>query len=461
MDRFMDNPWFLRGLALLFALLLFLVVQSEEDQSGKAAAGTDIAVLQDIPVEVYYDNENLIVTGVPESVNLTIEGPANIVQTTRALKDFTLFVDLRSLVMGAHTVKIQHENLSDKLEVRIDPDTVDVMIEERITKEFRVDPEMNEQLLADNYIINSIETDPSTVMVTGAKSIVDSISFVKASVAAEGGVDGPIEQKARVRVLDRELNKLNVEIEPAEVTVKADISEYTRSVPVTLRRTGKPPEGVTVGDITSATESVKVSGPRNVVDNLENVPVDVDLSKVSGTGKLTVEVPKPSGVTKVSPGKIEVNVQTSSNDSEEAMAATPDDETDPAKEQESPDAGNGGVAEAPAEPQEKPKPQPEEEGNASPDVEESRELAGMTVEIRGLVEGKKGEVVQPPNGQVSLTVRGKQSALASAGKKDFAVFVDAAGLQDGESSLNVQVAGPEGISAVPSVQRVTVRVLTA
>ncbi|SIT88137.1 CdaR family protein [Edaphobacillus lindanitolerans] len=462
MDKFMDNPWFLRGVAFVLAVLLFLVVKTEEDQAGRAAAGTDIAVLQDVPVEVFYDDENLVVTGVPESVNLTIEGPANIVQTTRALKDFTLFVDLRSLVMGSHTVRIQHENLSDKLDVRIDPDTVDVMIEERITREFRVDPELNERLLAENYIINSIETDPATVMVTGAKSIVDSISFVKASISAEGGIDGPIEQQARVRVLDRELNKLNVDIEPAEVTVKADISEYTRNVPITLKRTGELPEGISVNEMTTATDTVKVSGPKSVLDKLEEIPVEVDLAKVTGTGKLSVEVPKPSGVTKVSPGKIEINVKTNKKESDEAQAdAEETDEPETDAEQTENDKSEDIAAKPPAESEETPPPAEPEEGNSSAEVEESQELNGMMIEIRGLVEGKKGEIVQPPNGQLNLTLKGKRAALASAAKKDFAVFVDATGLPDGESSLNVQVNGPEGIDAVPSVNRVTVRILTA
>ena len=105
-------------------------------------------IIRDVPVEVYYDNENLVVTGVPETVNMTIEGPINIVQTTKLLKDFTLFVDLRDLTMGKHHVEIQHENISEKLQVRIDPATIDVVIEEKITETFRVDPNlMNDCLL--------------------------------------------------------------------------------------------------------------------------------------------------------------------------------------------------------------------------------------------------------------------------------------------------------------------------
>ena len=93
-----------------------------------------------MPVEVYYDNENLVVTGVPETVNITIEGPINLVQTTKLLKDFSLIVDLRTLTMGKHSVSIQPENISEKLQVRIEPAMVDVFIEEKITETFKVEP---------------------------------------------------------------------------------------------------------------------------------------------------------------------------------------------------------------------------------------------------------------------------------------------------------------------------------
>ena len=108
---------------------------------------------------MYYDNENLVVTGVPETVNMTIEGPTNIVQTTKLLKDFTLRVDLSSLPMGRHTVEIEHENISDKLQVRFDPATIEVVIEEKITQTFRVDPELNERLLAEDFNVVKIDVD--------------------------------------------------------------------------------------------------------------------------------------------------------------------------------------------------------------------------------------------------------------------------------------------------------------
>ena len=60
--------------------------------------------------------------------------------------------------------------------------------------------------------------------------MVDAISFVKVSIASDGSLDKPFEQKSRVRVLDRDLNKLSVALDPEEVTVKVDIQEYSREI---------------------------------------------------------------------------------------------------------------------------------------------------------------------------------------------------------------------------------------
>jgi YbbR domain-containing protein len=223
MDRIMDNPWFLRFTALFLAVILFYSVQTEEGEPNGGKVGDHLDMIRDVPVQVYYDNENLVVTGVPETVNITIEGPINLVQTTKMLKDFSLIVDLRTLTMGRHQVSIQSENISEKLDVRIDPAMVNVLIEEKITETFKVEPEFNKRLLAEDFQVANIDVVPSTIEVTGAKSIIESISFVKATVVGENGIRESFEQQAKIRVLDRDLNKLDVSIVPETVTVKVEV----------------------------------------------------------------------------------------------------------------------------------------------------------------------------------------------------------------------------------------------
>ncbi|PIC58134.1 hypothetical protein CSV80_04305 [Sporosarcina sp. P12(2017)] len=310
MDKFMDSPWFLRLTALFLAIMLFLSVKAE-DQSSRNTIGDMFDLMQDVPVEVYYDTENLVVTGVPDMVNMTIEGPAQIVQTTKLLKDFTLKLDLQNLTLGEHNVRIQAENLSDKLDVRLDPATVTINIEEKVTQSFRVDPEMNTRLLAEGYEVKSMGVQPSSINVTGAKSVVDAISFVKVSITSDGSLDKPFEQKSRVRVLDRDLNKLSVALDPEEVTVKVDVQEYSREIPLKLQQKGQSPTGITIESAVPENQSVRIHGPKSTVDAIKEIPVELDITKITKSGKVEVDVKKPEGITKVTPAKLKVQVKVS------------------------------------------------------------------------------------------------------------------------------------------------------
>ena len=306
MDKMMDSPWFLRITALLLAMLLFLTIKSDEENLNAATNGNTTDIIRDVPVEVYYDDDNLVVTGVPETVDMTIEGPTSDVQTAKQLQDFTVFVDLRSMNMGEHDVMLQVENVSDQLQVTLDPAYIEVNIEEKITRELLVDPEFNDRLLAENFVVTTMKSDPQRIQITGAKSIIDSISFVKATVSGDQGIDKTFTKEASVKVLDKDLSKLNVAIEPEVVNVTIEIEEYSKEVPITLRQTGKPKEGVTINELSPSFGNVRVYGNRAAIDDLSVIIVDVDISKLEDSKQLKVKIPLPKGVSKTSESQIEV-----------------------------------------------------------------------------------------------------------------------------------------------------------
>ena len=306
MDKMMDSPWFLRITALLLAMLLFLTIKSDEENLNAATNGNTTDIIRDVPVEVYYDDDSLVVTGVPETVDMTIEGPTSDVQTAKQLQDFTVFVDLRSMNMGEHDVMLQVENVSDQLQVTLDPAYIEVNIEEKITRELLVDPEFNDRLLAENFVVTTMKSDPQRIQITGAKSIIDSISFVKATVSGDQGIDKTFTKEASVKVLDKDLSKLNVAIEPEVVNVTIEIEEYSKEVPITLRQTGKPKEGVTINELKPSFGNVRVYGNRAAIDALSVMVVDVDVSKLEESKQLTVKIPLPKGVSRISETQIEV-----------------------------------------------------------------------------------------------------------------------------------------------------------
>jgi len=305
-----DSPWVLRVTALLLAFLLFLYVQGGNESSVDSSTSTEqFDIIKDVPVKLYYDDDNLVVTGLPQTVNVTIKGPFQVVLQTKAMKDFTVFVDLRNLPMGEHQVPLQFENISSKLEVTLDPANVDVVVEEKVTKEFHVDPEMNSNLVAEDYVLSGMEADPATVLVTGAKSVIEKISYIKATVQEDAGLNESFKQKANVKVLDRDLNRLDVAISPDTVNVKVKIEPYSRELPLVLNPVGKSPEGVAIDDLTLRTNTVRVSGSKAKIDQLQQITVDVDASNIKESKDYEIELALPDGVRFITPQKIKVGAK--------------------------------------------------------------------------------------------------------------------------------------------------------
>ena len=310
MDKMIDSPWVLRITSLALAILLFFSVRSEINSSERLAVNEQEDVIRDVPVEVYYDTDNLIVTGIPSVVDVRIKGPMQDVLKVKASRDFKVFIDLNRLLIGEHKVKLQYENISRKLDVELDPATVDIKIEERVTKEFKVEAEMNRQTIAEGFVLKGLNVTPPNVFITGAKSAIDSISYVKATVAGDNSKEH-FTQNADVRVLDKELNKLDVEVNPKTVKVDIDISEYSRDVPITLTQKGKPKSGLQIDDMKAEQRFITVYGTKSIVDAITTIEVPVDVAKFTESKTYNVPITKPEGISKLGADAIKVKVQIS------------------------------------------------------------------------------------------------------------------------------------------------------
>ncbi|MFC4354816.1 YbbR-like domain-containing protein [Chryseomicrobium palamuruense] len=432
MDKMMDNPWFLRIISLLFAVLLFITVQNELEGNQINTVGTSVESIPNVPVEVYYDDDNLIVTGAPETVTLYIEGPSNIVLSAQTMQDFTAFIDLSNLPLGEHEVEIQFENLSNRLDIRTDPQTVTVNIEELITEEFTVEPDMNERLLADNYVVKSTNVEPNRVTVTGARSIVEAISFVKATVSGEQGINESFEQQASVRVLDRDLNKLDVIIEPQEVTVSVEIEQYNKEIPVRLEQQGTPADDVTIDGVSTSVTNIRVYGARSAIDALEELEVPVDVSEIRESGTVQVPIELPEGISRANRDTIPVRIV--------VTVETPE----PTPDEEASDAGIN-VEEEEAE-----------------DVSTTRTFEDVPIVVAGLTEEWSSTFTIPSEGVVSVTATGRESEINNLTAADVQVEVNASEVaEEGEYTLPLSVTGKTGIIWTAELTQATIVVATA
>ena len=82
--------------------------------------------------------------------------------------------------------------------------------------------------------------------ITGAKDVIDRISYVKATLKEKNKLKETFTDEANIQVLDKDLNKLDVEVDPEKVKVTIPVKNNSKTVPINIMRKGTPPDGITI-----------------------------------------------------------------------------------------------------------------------------------------------------------------------------------------------------------------------
>jgi YbbR domain-containing protein len=393
MDKLMDSPWFIKVVALVLAVLLFgSVPKNDPDKPGDVNVPSDekVETIEEVPVKRVYDTDTLVVSGVPETVSVTLQGPKNLVQQAKTLRNFEVFVDLTDAEMGKQRVPITIKDISDRLTVTIEPGYANVSVQEKVTKEFKVEAEFSGSIVEEGYIAEKPTVEPNKVQITGAKDIVDKITYVKATVNSSGKISETITREASVLVLDKEMNKLDVNVEPQTVDVTIPVKSSSKKVPIDIVRKGTSPSGVTIDSITLDTKEAEIIANPDVLDKVESARVEVDISKIDEDTEITLPVIIANGVVKVSPETVKVSV------------------------------------------------------NVTTQTEKT--ISNIPIEIEGMDDGYDVDFLNPANGQTNIIVSGPSDIVSPLAAGNFKILINVSGLDEGEHEVDLKVTAPQNIT---------------
>lgn len=400
-DKLMDNHWFLKIISLVLAVLLFSSVPDMEKATNEnLPSKNNVETITDVPVKSYYDTENFVVSGVPEKVNVTIQGPKNIVQMTKSLRNFEAYVDLSNAEIGTQRVPIKIRDISDKLKVKVEPSYAKVNVQERVTKEFKVEAEFNKNLLEDGYVSEEPIVEPNTVKITGAKDVIDRISYVIATLDIEGYINGTVTREATIQALDKKLNKLDVNVDPETVTVTVPVKSSSKTVPIKIVQKGTPPEGVSINSVSIDKKEATIFAKPEVLDQTDSVRVEVDVSNIQKDTELTVPVIISKGISKVDPKTVKVKINV-------------DDKVD--------------------------------DNKVNDEKDEEKTLSNLPIKTEGLNEKYKVAFLDPASATANLTIIGSSDIIKTISEDDFSLFIDVSNLSKGNHELDIQVKGPKNV----------------
>ncbi|MGE7663350.1 CdaR family protein [Peribacillus sp. NPDC097197] len=439
MDKFTNSAWFMRIVAFALAALLFISVNFEME-SDKKSLGLSTApengteTIENVPVEVYYDRENLVVSGVPETVDVTLKGAKSLLINAKSQRDFKVYVDLSDpeISMGDRTVTFKISDLNEKLVATIDPEYAEVNVQERMTKEFKVDAEYNSSLLEEGYTAGQPTVSPETVKITGAKDVIEKISYVKANLEIRKGLNESVNGQATVKALDRDLNKLDVAIEPASVAVSLKVSIPSKKVSIVPEQTGKAKAGVRIKSISVDPTEVTLYGQEASLDKINALNLPVNISKVDGDTELELNLSKPESVQKMSLSKATVKIRTEKVDVEDKDTEEEAEEV-VVEEEKTVD-------------------------KVEPETTESKTFTNLKIIPVGKQDDQEVEL---DTDVMSITLNGKAEDLKKISKDDISLTVDVSNLDEGKHDVELAVKVPAGVSWELDSKRVAVSVSMA
>ncbi|EUJ32038.1 hypothetical protein MFLO_07622 [Listeria floridensis FSL S10-1187] len=437
MDRILNNKWSIRIVALVLAAILFTSVSTDNKNSGgsfQTTSQNDTEVIQNIPVEVYYDKKNLYVSGLPETVTVTISGPRSIVQNTRAQQDFEVYADLRNASIGEQEVKLKIKNVSARLKATISPEKVRVNVQEKVTKKFSVEAELANSAIADGYKAGTPTVSPGRVSITGAKDTISQIAYVKANVDESKKHKDDFETEAQVAAFDKNLNKLDVEISPQKVKVSVPVSKVGKSVPIKLRASGNPSDDITISSMTADQSEVVVVGDDDVLDRINQITIQVPVSGITADTVREIKIPVPNGANSVQPTTIEVRIKTTKKSSANSSSGS----TNGSSNGDSSNNTNQNNNQA--------------EENENQETTSSKVFANKEITLSSLPDDLTATMTSPANGRVTVTLRGPKNLLDGLTQADISAFVDLSKATAGSYSNKIEIGNlPAGVSYTLSV----------
>ncbi|MBX5319836.1 YbbR-like domain-containing protein [Staphylococcus caprae] len=299
----LESKWGLRFVALILAVFFFLSVNNvfgnvfnTDDISQKSTK-----TIQDVPVDVIYNNKDLHVTKAPDSVDVNLSGPQSKLIKIENPEDLKVTVDLSDKKAGSYHKKYQVKGIGNDVSYSVKPKTANVNLEKKVTKEMHVQPDVSQSDIDNNYKVSKQKISPETVEVTGGEQQLKKIAYLKATFKNFSKITKDTNDVAEVNAFDKELNKLNVSINPNEVNLKVSVAPFSKKVKVHTKTTGKLDNDKELDNVKLNDKEVQIYGSRDDLQSINEITAEVDLDGISDSTEKTVKFDLPKNVTKVDP----------------------------------------------------------------------------------------------------------------------------------------------------------------
>ena len=287
------NNTFVKVISLVIAIVLWAyVIQVTNPTKNEKYDNIPITIVNQAALE----ERGLTVLSTDDTaVTVNIQGKkSEFVKMNK--NDITASIDVAGYDRGENSVNVVISIPNSMTLISKTPEKVKVTIDKLVSEYKPVVAIVSGELAAGTELGN-ITTDVEEVMVQGAKTLVDSISYMKATIEAGSITADKTSQQVTLVPVDssgKEVAKVTMGQSKVHVS---SMFYYTKTVALTVNTVGEIPEGYQVGKISSP-ETITIKGSKAVLNSINEIVGEIDISAASldSTGsRLPVTLKLPQG----------------------------------------------------------------------------------------------------------------------------------------------------------------------
>lgn len=409
------ETWLSRSNTLLFvSLFLAVLVFFLFDQKKMLFNDTSAEVLKDQKVEAVYNEEAYVVEGLPDKVDITLMGSRSDLFIAKQSTASKVTVDLTGLKPGTHKVNIEYMRPNDSVEYSVNPSVATVNVYPKVSesKTLTVDL-LNQDSLDEKLVVNNVTPEVDKVVIKGtddenAINSLKKVATVKAlvDVSALNNQDvGTVTLKdVPLKAYDSNGNSLDVEIVPSKIQVTASLSSPSKTVPIRVIPKGDVTFGQAISSITLNESNVTVYGEQSALDDLEYVPVEVDVDGLKENREYKLELEKPKGIKSMSVNNVTAQITL---------------------------------------------------GTAT-----DKDISNVNIDVRNLSDEYSVQGLSQDDIQVTVNVKGVESVLNNLTAEDITAYIDLKDYKPGEYEVEVEVEGTDArVQYLSKTKKVKIRVV--
>ena len=294
-DHVIFNPKYTKIVALCLAILLYITVNINNDDSIFASPLQSSKDISNLSVSAIYNSDVFELSGLPESVNVTVTGDSANVTSAVKMGGY-IIANLEGLTEGTHQVKLTSEGFNSNVNIKIDPSNAVVTLKKKTTRQFDISYDfINLDKMENIYSLGTPVFEYAKVNVRASKETLDSITFVKALIDVTN-VTGEFTQKAKIVAYDKNGQPVNADIVPDEISVTVPVSSPNKVVPIEVEINGTLPDNLAIDSISMDQKSVTIYASESVLSKIDKVVVTLDASTISKDTTILRPISLPSGV---------------------------------------------------------------------------------------------------------------------------------------------------------------------